>query len=113
MCTAGRRPVAEAAAMTTNAAGFSVAAGESTMIQTPDPQHDLKTALSDFEVNLVRPIVSGELTAWLEDVKRSWEDASVQVHYHLKHLHPRQYDEIAKQDPELLPRLELLKAEDE
>ena len=99
--------------MTTHAAGFSVAGGEAAMIQTPNPQNDLKAALADFETNLVRPIVSGELTSWLDEVKKSWTEASAQVHYHLKHLHPRQYDEIAKQDPELLPRIELLKAEDE
>jgi len=43
---------------------------------------------------------------------KAWSEAGAQTHFHTKHLHGRQYDEIAKQDPELLPRLDLLKAED-
>ncbi len=81
----------------------------------PTSHHDgdLKTALANFETNLVTPIVEGELTSWIEHVKTGWSEASAQIHYHIKHLHPRQYDEIGKQDPELLPRIETLKAEDE
>jgi uncharacterized protein (DUF3084 family) len=73
---------------------------------------DLKTALTKFETSLLSPTVSGELATWLEEVQKSWEEASAQIHYHVKHLHPRQFDEISKQDPELLPRIEQLQAED-
>jgi hypothetical protein len=83
------------------------------MQSTTHHDEDLKTALSKFENNLVSPIVSGELASWIEEVKTGWSDASAQIHYHIKHLHPRQFDEISKQDPELLPRIELLKAEDD
>jgi hypothetical protein len=76
-------------------------------------QDDLNAVLTKLETNLLRPAISGELASWLEDVQKSWEDASAQIHYYIKHLHPRQYDEIAQQDPELLPRIELLRAEDE
>jgi hypothetical protein len=80
----------------------------------PDYSHDeLKAVLTAFETSLLTPSVSGELAPWLEEVQKSWNEASVQVHFHVKHLHPRQYDEIAKQDPELLPRIEQLQAEDE
>src|SRR4249919_3274051 len=74
---------------------------------------DLRTALTTFETSLLSPTVSGELSTWLEEVQKSWEEASAQIHYHVKHLHPRQYDEISKQDPELLPRIELLASEDD
>jgi hypothetical protein len=74
---------------------------------------DLKTVLTTFETSLLTPTVSGELASWLKEVQKSWEEASVQIHFHVKHLHPRQYDEIAKQDPELLPRIDQLRAEDE
>lgn len=74
---------------------------------------DLKAALTTFETSLLSPTVSGELTTWLEEVQKSWDEASTQIHYHIKHLHPRQYDEISKQDPELLPRIDQLRAEDE
>ena len=76
-------------------------------------QDDLNAVLTKFETNLLRPAISGELASWLEDVQKSWEEASAQIHYYIKHLHPRQYDEIAKQDPELLPRIEQLRADDE
>jgi hypothetical protein len=76
------------------------------------PEADLKTALDAFETSLVRPIISGELTPWLHEVNKAWVEAGTQIHYHLKHLHPRQYEAIAKQDAELLPRLDMLKTED-
>src|SRR5262249_3286142 len=74
---------------------------------------DLKTALAAFETSLLTPTVSGELAPWLEQVQKTWEEASAQIHYHLKHLHPRQCDEISKQDPELFPRIDQLRAEDD
>jgi uncharacterized protein (DUF3084 family) len=74
---------------------------------------DLRPVLAAFEESLLAPTVSGELTTWLEQVQKSWEEASAQIHFHAKHLHPRQYDEISKQDPELFPRIEQLQAEDE
>ena len=74
---------------------------------------ELKAALATFETSLLTPTVSGELAAWFEEVQKSWEEASAQIHFHVKHLHPRQYDEISKQDPELLPRIEKLQVEDD
>ena len=73
----------------------------------------LKTALAAFETSVSTPIVSGELAAWVDEVQRVWQEASAQIHYCVKHLHARQYDQMAKEDLELLPRIELLKAEDE
>ena len=71
----------------------------------PDYSHDeLKAVLTTFETSLLTPTVSGELAPWLEEVQKSWKEASTQIHFHVKHLHPRQYDEISKQDPELLPQ---------
>lgn len=99
--------------MRNDSAGFRVAVGRRTMDETTDPLNELKTALANFETTLVTPIVSGELAGWTEGVEKAWTEASAQIHYHVEHLHPRQYDEIANQDPELLPRIELLKAEDE
>jgi hypothetical protein len=88
------------------------------MATISDPQKavsddDLKTVLAKFETSLLAPTVSGELATWLEEVQKSWEEASAQIHFHVKHLHPSQYEEISKQDPELLPRIEQLQAEDE
>ena len=48
----------------------------------------------------------------VDQVQKAWADAAAQIQYHTKHLHPRQYEAIAKQDPELLPRVELLRTDD-
>lgn len=76
------------------------------------PEAELKSAVDAFETSLVRPLVSGELAPWIQEVQTAWREAAAQIHYHTKHLHPRQYEAIAKQDPELLPRIDLLRAED-
>ena len=78
-----------------------------------DPEVDLKEALTALEESVLTPIVPGELPTWAEQVQATWTEASAQIHRHVKQLHPRQYEEIAEQDPELLPRIELLKEEDQ
>src|SRR4051794_24307564 len=80
---------------------------------TNNSHDDLMAVLTKFETSLLTPTISGELPSWLEEVQKSWEEASAQIHFHIKHLHPRQYDEISRQDPELLPKIEQLQAEDE
>src|SRR4051794_22647580 len=80
---------------------------------TNNSHDDLMAVLTKFETSLLTPTISGELPSWLEEVQKSWEEASTQIHFHVKHLHPRQYDEISKQDPELFPKIEQLQAEDE
>lgn len=76
------------------------------------PEAELKSAVDAFETCLVRPIVSGELSPWIDEVRKTWAKCAEQVGLHTKHLHPRQYEAIAKQDSELLPRVELLRAGD-
>jgi hypothetical protein len=76
-------------------------------------ENELREALASFETSVATPIVSGELPDWTDKVQKAWSEASAQVHYHAKHLHPRQYQEIAKEDPALFQQVELLKAEDE
>jgi hypothetical protein len=77
-----------------------------------NPEAAFKAAVDEFERCLVTPILSGQLAAWVGEVQEAWREAAGQVHYQIKHLHPRQYEEIAKQDPELFPRIDLLKLED-
>ncbi|MCI0332427.1 MAG: hypothetical protein L0228_04295 [Planctomycetes bacterium] len=73
----------------------------------------LKAALTAFETCLATPIVSGELSDWLDRLGQSWAEASAQVGFEIEHRHPRQYEQIGKVDPELLPRVEQLQGEDE
>jgi hypothetical protein len=74
---------------------------------------DLKDALMSFETSLSTPIVSGELAAWIGEVQKAWTAASASIHDNVARLHPAQYEEMAQADPELLPRIEVLKADDE
>src|SRR5688572_33106999 len=75
-------------------------------------ENELRAALSTFETNVATPVVSGELADWVEKVKKAWSKASAQIQAHTKELHPRQYEEISKEDPALFQQIELLKAED-
>jgi hypothetical protein len=76
------------------------------------PEAELKLAIDKLETALVTPIVPGELAGWVDQVQNTWREAAAEIHYHVKHLHPRQFEQIAKQDPELLPRVDQMKAED-
>ena len=73
---------------------------------------DLKVSLDRFETCLVTPVMSGELISWVGEAQSAWDEFLPHVRQHLSELHPRQYKEISKADPELLPRTEKLQAED-
>jgi hypothetical protein len=77
-----------------------------------NPAIQIRNALESFEVSCLRPIVSGELQSWVDHLKEEWRKANIQIELHTRQLHPRQYEEIAKQDPELFARVDQLKAED-
>jgi hypothetical protein len=83
---------------------------------TVDPAHcaaELSEALTQAETALLTPVVSGELETWATTVQETTQLASERLPIYLKHvLHP-EYAEIAKTDPELLPRVEQLIAEDQ
>ena len=88
------------------------AVGNSSEVVSDHSNNELKAVLNAFETGLLTPAVSGELQSWVEEVQRLWEKASAQVYSHIERIHPRQFEEISKQDPELLPRVEQLQAED-
>ncbi len=73
---------------------------------------DFKVAIDNLERCLVRPIMAGELAAWVDELQQVWRECAAQIHFRSKHLYPRQYREIGEQDPELLPRVDLLRTED-
>jgi hypothetical protein len=80
--------------------------------QQAAPENALKDALTSLETTLATPVISGELADWIKGVQKAWTEASGQIHYSVKHSHPRQFEEIGSADPELLPRIEQLQAED-
>jgi hypothetical protein len=73
----------------------------------------LRDALTAFESSVTTPIVSGELSDWVEKVKKSWSTVSAQITEQLHHIHPQQFQEISEADAALFRQVELLKAEDE
>jgi hypothetical protein len=82
------------------------------MLSTTHTDQELKSSLDRFETCLVSPMMSGELVSWVEELQSAWAEAAALVHQHLEELHPREYEQISKEDPELLPRTEKLQAED-
>lgn len=77
-----------------------------------DSEHDLKPSLERFETCLLSPVVPGELPEWTEELQHAWNECVAQVREHVGQLHSRQYAQISKEDPELLPRTEKLQAAD-
>jgi hypothetical protein len=74
---------------------------------------ELNDALGQAETALLSPLVSGELESWAKALQETTQLVSERLPNYLKHvLHP-QYAEIGKTDPELLPRVEQLIAEDQ
>lgn len=77
-----------------------------------EPELELKASLARFETCLDTPMMAGELVEWVGELQGTWTDFATQVRQHLAELHPRLYQQISNQDPELLPRTEKLQAED-
>src|SRR4051794_20793904 len=74
---------------------------------------ELNDALARAETALLTPVVSGELESWAAGLQETTQLLSERLPNYLKHvLHP-DYAQIAKSDPELLPRVEQLIAEDQ
>lgn len=75
-------------------------------------EDEFKSALDAFETSLATPIVSGELSDWLEATQNTWAEAASQITDRIEKQHPPQFEAIGKQDMELLPTVERLQAED-
>jgi hypothetical protein len=82
--------------------------------ETNDEAFDeLKELLAAIETRLETPVVPGELREWLEYLQRGLDEVALQFAQHMEASHRSQMDEIAQTDPEQLPRVETLRAEDE
>jgi hypothetical protein len=58
------------------------------------------------------PVVSGELAVWGDEVRGAWAKLAPMVDRQVSRLHPKQYEEMTRQDPELFTHVDNLKAED-
>src|SRR5262245_40804400 len=84
--------------------------------QTVDPAQsatELNDALTHLETALITPVVSGELESWARTAHEAADKLSATLPSYLKNVLHSQYAEIARSDPELLPRVEQLIAEDQ
>src|SRR4051812_21628613 len=74
---------------------------------------ELKDVLEIFETALATPMTSGDLAAWIFYVQESWAELVPLVNQQLDHQHRAELQQMGKESPELLPRVEKLKAEDD
>jgi hypothetical protein len=82
------------------------------MSMTCTPERELRDSLDEFETSLATPVVAGELAVWIKTAHAKWNEASAQTHYHIGHMHSRQYQQISHEDPEMHACVERLKVED-
>jgi hypothetical protein len=74
---------------------------------------ELNDVLTKLETALLTPVVSGELESWARAAQEAADKLSACLPSFLKNVLHAQYAEIARSDPELLPRVEQLIAEDQ
>ena len=72
----------------------------------------LKNALQALERDLETPIVPGEFPAWIQNLRKSYEQVGQELQGRLPSTHEQQFREIGEQDPDLLSRVQALREED-
>lgn len=72
----------------------------------------LPAALEAFERSLETPIIPGELPTWTENARQTCSEAVATLKEHVPTWHKRVMEDIKRQDPELLNRVEQLRGED-
>lgn len=72
----------------------------------------LLEALARLETALLSPPVAGELEAWCQNCRTAVDEVAGQLPNFYQSVLHRQYAEISQSDPELLPKVEHMIAED-
>ena len=70
-------------------------------------------ALEDFETSLESPVMSGDLTDWVNTAQRACEHLGVLLRGDVQREHATMFAAISREDPELSSRVEKLRATDE
>jgi hypothetical protein len=78
-----------------------------------EPGKALQSALARLETALLTPLVSGELTTWVENARHALGELEADLWRQWDEVHPDHFRSIAAQDSEMLPRIEKLRDEDE
>jgi len=74
---------------------------------------DLKDALAKLETAILTPVVSGELTEWVRVATLASNDMRNQLQHYREGVLEPQCAVISETDPDLLPRVQELKREDD
>jgi hypothetical protein len=84
------------------------------MAMTTNIEDDtLGQALQKLESNLETPVVPGELTSWVSNLRESCDIVGRLLHDALTNSHEERFRQIQEQDPELSARVKQLRDEDE
>jgi hypothetical protein len=75
-------------------------------------EQDLREALGRLETALGTPVLSGELTDWVQSVQRALDGCVRALRGEFDYGHPQQYADILQQDLEIARQVEQLKEED-
>ena len=73
----------------------------------------LLEAISRLETALLSPPVAGELEAWCQNCRTAVDEVAAQLPSFYQTVLHRQYAEISQSDPELLPKVEQMIAQDQ
>lgn len=74
-------------------------------------QQELSNALDRFEASVETPFVPGEMEHWMTAVESEWNRLLPILTWLITTRHPRQYEEIQKEDDELIHRVQQLRKE--
>lgn len=81
-------------------------------IQQPS-ENEFLSALDRLERSLETPIIPGELPTWLRTVRNLFAEVDSKYELEIEEIHSQILQQIARQDPELVARVEQLQGQDE
>jgi hypothetical protein len=75
--------------------------------------HEFWQVLERFESRLLSPVIPGELDSWLLELADAAELVGALMWRHVETERDAEYGQMARQDPELLPKVEQMKDGDD
>jgi hypothetical protein len=92
--------------------GTSLTATRRLRMSVQELQHELRDALTKLETALGTPVLAGELTDWVQSVRKELGKCVNTLCGALAQAHGQQYADILQQDLEMARQVEQLKQED-
>lgn len=69
-------------------------------------------SLKRLTICLQTPLVPGEMEAWVAAVREACDDAGALLRHRIEFVHPAEYAQIVKEDPELFRQVDQMKEGD-